>query len=82
MKVVLSLLDCLFLQSLMSMKLGSEVREAEEQREQERRRNTLILILGYLSEHGFNLLKEFHSFTVLIVTMTLSTSYNKKADAH
>ena len=34
------------------MKIGSEVREAEEQREQERRRNVMVLILGYLSEHG------------------------------
>lgn len=34
------------------MKLGNEVKLAEEQREQERRRNLMVLILGYLSDNG------------------------------
>ncbi|KAK2959383.1 putative Vacuolar protein sorting-associated protein 4A [Blattamonas nauphoetae] len=39
--------------NFVSMKMGNEAKLAEEQREQERRRNLMVLILGYLNENGY-----------------------------
>lgn len=66
------------------MKLNNEIKLAEEQREQERKRNVMVLIHGYLSDNGYRVFL-FHYillcwYSTIAGIMKLQKNFSKKQE--